>query len=339
MQNLNKIQKGQPDYHIPLNENADELDRRQGIHAPAIHLANGTYKGVDLTPLYLSEVSQGEYPTIYDWLRARIRAEDWHKLNIHDYIPFMTTQGIPVKAEIVAIDPYYDWGDGAEYTVAGAASRIPHNIMFCTKDCLPDPYMMNRINYNNGTSVNASPYQASDLEARLNSKQKNVPNAAAANPALISADYRTAGGILHTFPQALQNVLMQPRLLIPTRYLATALLTDDTGWAWNTLDKLRLPFEFEVYGSNMWGTLNPAAPGNSKGGFIELPGFENGKSRIKMIGDGGTTRTNWWLASASGGSATGFARRLLALPSALRRASISFNLIIAPPCAARGGFT
>jgi hypothetical protein len=266
--------------------------------APAIHLSKRTFRCADLTPLYESEVYQSQYSTIWDWINARIAAEDWHGLDIGDYIPLVLPGNILFKQQIAGINTYKRYGD--------VEPGAPAHIDFISKDCHPDAIPMNRVNFNNGTTVNASPYLASELEARLNSKQKSVVTSAAATPAMAAVDYRTTG-ILDKLPQALRDVIKTKRALLPTRYTAGSLLIDDNSWAWFDLGPLWIPFEMEVYGTNMWGTLLAANPGFSIGGFVQYPIFDCNMERVKGIGDGGA-RTHWWLGSARGGNSTHFAR-------------------------------
>jgi hypothetical protein len=146
---------------------------------------------------------------------------------------------------------------------------------------------------------------ASDIHARLNNLNTQVPNSAVANPAMVAAGYTTTG-ILNTLPADLRAVIIPKRVLAPTRFLSGQLLIDDNSWAWVDLGLLWLPFDMEVYGANMWGSLVPANPGHSMGGFVQYPIFACNMKRVKHAGDGGP-RTNWWLASAGGGISTSVA--------------------------------
>jgi hypothetical protein len=100
--------------------------------------------------------------------------------------------------------------------------------------------------------------------------------------------------------------MIQKRALLPSRYTAGALLTDDNSWAWQNAGFLWLPSEVEIYGMNAWGSITPANPGWNTGGFVQYPLFANNMKRVKGAGDGGV-RSSWWLLSARGGSSTGFA--------------------------------
>jgi len=269
------------------------------ILAPAIHIANRIYEGVDLTGLYQSEVYETEFPTIFDWIKARIEAEDFSFLNVGDYIPVMTKDGILLKEQIAGINTYKNYGDAPTPEIDSTPVRT--HIDFISKDCHPKTMYMNRVNYNNGTTVDGSPYLASELEAILNSKQKSVPNATTATPAMVAADYRTSG-ILNTLPDELIKVISPKRVIIPRRFTAGSLLTDDNSWDWKDLSPLWIPFEMEVYGCGMFGSPS----GYAKGGFQQYPIFSCNMARVKGAGDGGG-RSHWWLGSAAGGNSTNFA--------------------------------
>ena len=257
-------------------------------------LHNRIYPGVDLQEKFQSEIFNG-YSTPWDWIADRIYGvlgKPYYKgILVNDFIPlvFDTTHA---KMEVAGINTYHRYGD----------TEVPPHIDFISGDCLPDPYVYNRVNYNNGTTVSPSPWLASDLHARLNSLQKNVPNSAAANPAMVSVDYRTTG-IFNRLPAALQAVIVEKRLLLPSRYTAGSLLIDDNSWAWQNAGKLWIPAEMEVYGTKMWGSTVSPNHGFPDGGFVQYPIFAQNMKRVKGAGNGGV-RSNWWLLSAYGGNST-----------------------------------
>ena len=256
----------------------------------AEQIANRRYPGVDLTVKFAGEIGS---TNVWTWIKQRIDAAEmdgYEGLNIHDYIPFVAGGNV-IKAEIGGIDTYYNYGDTA----------VPHHIDFISRDCWPDTHVFNKVNYNNGTSVSPSPWLASDLYAWLNSLAMQVPNATTANPAMVDVDY-SATGVYDKLPAELKAVIVQKRALLPSRYTAGSLLTDDNSWAWADMGKLWIPSEIEVYGCEHWGSKN----GYSSGGFQQYPIFATNMKRVKGAGDGGT-RAYWWLLSANGGYATNFA--------------------------------
>ena len=258
----------------------------------AEQIANRVYPGIDLTVKYAAEIAAEPYNSdAWAWIKARIQAADYTGLHIGDYIPFVAGGNV-IKAEIGGIDTYYNYGDTA----------VPHHIDFISRDCWPEAHIFNKVNYNNGTSVSPSPWLASDLYAWLNSLAMQVPNATTADPAMVAVDY-SATGVYDKLPAELKAVIVQKRALLPSRYTAGSLLTDDNSWAWADMGKLWIPSEIEVYGCEHWGSKN----GYSSGGFQQYPIFATNMKRVKGAGDGGT-RASWWLLSADGGGSARCAR-------------------------------
>jgi hypothetical protein len=295
MENLKEIQRGQTNWTEPYNENVAELEKRHGISAPAIDIANRLYDGVDLSVKFTSEILIPPHNgSPWSWIRARIRAGNFEGINVGDFIPF-TAAGNHYLSEVAGINTYKRQGDTTDVIMG-------NHIDFITRDCHPDTFQMNRVNYNNGIAdgAQAVPFLSSELFQRLNSRQGNVPTSAAATPAIASADFRTTG-IFHTLPADLRAVIVEKRVLAPTRRLAANLLIDDTSWAWNNIGMLWLPFEVEVFGTKHWGSKT-----GHEGGFLQYPIFASRMDKIvKGAGHEGV-RSTWWLASAAGGNSTAF---------------------------------
>ena len=267
-----------------------EIDRASGSVDVVRAMANRLYDGADLTVVFAAEIAAAPYSgNVWAWIKGRAQAGNFEGLNVGDYVPFAAA-GNAIKAEVAGIDTYYNYGDAA----AG------HHIDFISRDCWPELKVFNRVNYNNGTSVSPSPWLASELHAWLNSVQKQVPNAETANPALVTADYRTTG-VLARFPAALQNAIVSKRMLLPSRYTAGSLLTADNVWTWEDAGKLWVPSEIEVHGVEHWGSKN----GFSGGSYQQYPIFAQNMKRVKGAGDGGE-RAYWWLSTAIGGGSVGF---------------------------------
>lgn len=280
MDNINKLNVGGKDYNV------EDTDARRALGSMG---GNPSALGADLSQAFATEIAG--FPSIWAWIQARIKAANFTGLYVGDYIPF-SAAGNNYKAEIAGIDTYYRYGD----------QEVGHHIDFITRDCHPDTHVWNKVNFNNGLAAEKSPWLCSDLYAWLNSKAMNVPNAASADPATVAVDY-TASGVLNTLPSTLAAVIVEKRALVPIRHTAGQLLIDDNSWEWKNVGKLWLPYEVEVYGCGMWGTINPANPGYSTGGFVQYPIFANNMRRIKGVGDGGA-RSSWWLASVRGGYST-----------------------------------
>jgi len=269
----------------PLLDNAkrglDELLALADIY-------NRIYAGVDLAIKFAAEIAAVPYSgDVWAWIKARIQAANFTGIYIGDYIPF-TAGGNTIKAEVAGIDTYYNYGDTA----------VGHHIDFISRDCWPDTHVFNKANYNNGTTVSPYPWLASDLYAWLNSLAMDVPNATTATPALVSVDYSTTG-VYDKLPTALKAVIVTKRLLLPSRYTAGSLLTDENNWSWANAGKIWIPSEVEVYGMEHWGSKN----GFSGGGFQQYPIFATNMKRVKGAGEGGV-RSHWWSLSADSGNST-----------------------------------
>lgn len=144
------------------------------------------------------------------------------------------------------------------------------------------------------------PWLSCDLYLYLNSLKGHVPNGTGTNPRVKLVDY-TNDGVWSKMPEALKNVIVTKRVLLPKRYSASGVLSSDNSWGWENAGKLWIPSEMEVYGTAVWGNS-----GYGTGGFVQYPYFKCNMRRVKGLGDGGG-RGNWRLLSASAGSTSSFA--------------------------------
>ena len=255
-----------------------------------LQMANRLYEGKNLEAHFAGEIAAFD-GDVWAWVRARVRSGNFRGINVGDFIRFITYDEHDFVAEIAGINTYKNYGFGE--------NSVSNHIDFITRDCHPTPFVWNRVSYNNGTIVSETPWLGSDLYARLNSLQMNVPNSSAANPAMVNADYRNTG-ILTTLPEALRNVIIEKHALIPRRFTQGNLLVEDNGWDWRLIGKLWLPSEIEVYGCRQWGSNASPNQGLSSGGFQQYPIFTNNMRRVKRAGEGGE-RTSWWLVVSRGG--------------------------------------
>ena len=260
-----------------------------------LQVANRLYVGQDLTVKHAVEISSFASP--WDWIQARIKAGNFTDINVEDFIPLTITGGIVFMMEVAGINTYRRYGD----------VEIGNHIDFISRDCHPDTMRFNPVNYNNGTTVDATPWLASELYHRLNSLSGSVPSATTVGggATLTAVNFATTG-VLDKLPASLRNVIVQKRVLLPTRNSTTLLLIDDNSWVWKDAGLLWIPSEMEVYGANMWGSLVPATPGHSTAGFVQYPIFANNMKRVKGAGHNGG-RATWWLSAARGGGSTRFA--------------------------------
>lgn len=141
------------------------------------------------------------------------------------------------------------------------------------------------------------PWMASDLYLFLNSLAGQIPNSTGLNPAVKHVDY-TQGGVYYYLPTALKNVIVEKRILLPKRYSASGLLSDDNSWGWDNIGKLWLPTEAEVYGIPVWGGKGGYAVGGSA---VQYPIFIGNMNRLKHRNGG---RYSWWVLSVYSGKTT-----------------------------------
>jgi hypothetical protein len=241
------------------------------------------YDGENLTVRFAAAIHGQFGGNPWAWIQSRIRNGNYNWLRVGDYIPF-EFDGLTYHAEIAAKDIY-------------RGGAIPHHIEFVTRELLPETTRFNPANFNNGTGVDTNPFLASELFLKLNSQQGQVPNATTANPAMMTADFRTTG-IFHRLPQQLRDVIVPKIVRVPRRFLSGQLLTANNESDIKDIGRLWLPFETEIYGS--------VRNDGHEDALIQFPLFDTLERRIKFT-NATTTAAWWWLASALGGSSTAFA--------------------------------
>lgn len=254
---------------------------------------NRIYDGRDLTKVFANEIAK--YSDEWAWIKARISAANYEGLYVGDYIPVTMNAGTVggasiaqqiFQCQIAGIDTYTGCGD----------TEIGHHIDFISREVIDSTVTWNPENNNNGTSVQANPWLASQAYAYLNGV--NNYTTSAYNNVAHGGDY-SAGGILQLLPTKLTNLIVTKRNLLDSRYNSTKLLTYSTTWAWGDMGKLWLPNEIEVYGTQIRSNLgyaqgywNPEA--NITVAYPIYLG--SGRNRIKRVSSGG--RSRWWLSSA-----------------------------------------
>ena len=229
----------------------------------ALAIICGTYDGVDLTVKFADEIAN--YPDEWAWIQARLDSGDLSGLHIHDYIP-INAMGERHEAQIAGINTYKGCCD----------TQVKTHIDWITRDCLSQTVQWNTSNINNGNATNANPFLVSNLHSWL------------------------VGTVYPTLDAKLKNVIKDKRMHVPNRYTSGATLTDDNSGHWDSLDKLWVPFEGEIFDDTVWSTK-----GHGNWHAVQYPIFANSyKARIKGAGPGGD-RTHWWEASAYSGNSTG----------------------------------
>ena len=270
----------------------------------AKEIADRTYKGVNLAEKHSIEISDSYANDAWAWIKARTQAGNFEGIHIGDYIPFslsagtVATYAIPAtsaNAVVMGINTYKGYGDTA----------VGNHIDFKFDRAINKTIPFQTVNYNNGGATYKSPYMSSIVYAVLNGVN-NVKTDNFGGHSL-GAD-ASAGGILQLLPTAMQNVLIQKRLYIPTRYSASGALTEDNGGEWNNVGKLFILFEPEIYDcGNCWGGSSSVEIGRSSMGMTQYPIFANTCNYGGRVAttNGTTARVSQWLASARAGYTAG----------------------------------
>lgn len=99
------------------------------------------YNGVDLTAKFADEIAASPYNgDAWAWIKARIKAGNYTGIHVKDFMPFTTTNGVTLNAEIAGIDTYRNYGDNA----------VGRHIDFICRALWPILKPINPVNYNNG---------------------------------------------------------------------------------------------------------------------------------------------------------------------------------------------
>ena len=243
---------------------------------------------IDLTVKFADEIKG--YSDEWAWMKARKNNGDYKGMHVGDYIPITCSNGYVLKAQIAGINTYTGYGD----------QQVGNHIDFICKELWNDLHVMNKVEYNNGNANSPSPFLASDLNYWLNSMSGTVPNSESDSSVTTEVDY-TTGGVLYYLPDKLKNQIITKRILLPSRYTAGQVLTNDNSWAWQSTGKLWVPSEVEMYGAPCWGNS-----GYGTGGFVQYPLFAYSINRVKLKG-ASKDRFYWWLLSARAGNSAAFA--------------------------------
>ena len=256
---------------LDANGNLTDSGKKTSDFASAVNLdalnqiAAGIYEGVDLTVKFADEIAN--YADEWAWVQARLDAHDVSGMLPGDYIPIVVGTETH-QAQIAGINTYYDTCD--------SGYEVKYHIDWITRDCYGGATVKwNTTDNNNGSSAEASPFLASNLNSWLNS---------------------TLYGLLEA---KLKAVIKEKRILAPTRYQNGQTLTDDNSWAWKTTGKLWVPYETEIFDNVQWSTKGFGESQN-----VQYEIFRNSyRARRKKQGPTGA-RANWWTASAYSGNAS-----------------------------------
>lgn len=207
-------------------------------------------------------------------LHTMAQAHDAGGLRIGDYMTVTPTRGsvnrgADMVARLAGIGHNYQFSDTACPWALWFVIDSPVDMTGSSYAVNTSYIPWNTSNTNNGTSSEKRPYLASNLHRW------------------------ELGEFLPSLPAALQDVLVNHRILFETRYSGSGALSDSTGWDWGDAGKVFSLSETEVYGQCVWGTK-----GYSVGCDAQLPLFRDSRYRLS----GG--RVNWWLRSVGSGSSS-----------------------------------
>ncbi len=206
-------------------------------------------------------------------LQARIKAGNLSGIHVGDFKTITLTTGEVVVMEVAGPDQYYR---------CGYPTEIGHHVDFISRDCLAGTKLFNDTNTNNGTAAEPNPWRASKLFQTLNDE---------------------TSGVFATLPADLKPCIIEKIALLEHRYSDAGALDSDTGWDWNTMGKLWVPTEVEVFGNTFWSDGDAGWTGGG-GCNLQYPIFIGGaKHIIKGAGNGGG-RCSWWEATAHRQSST-----------------------------------
>lgn len=223
--------------------------------------AQGIYTGRNLADVFDAEIAK--YADEWEWMKDRISMAFYKGLYVADFIPLTLTDGEYLEQQIAGIDTYHKSTD----------QNVGHHIDFVSRNCLSETIKWNTSNNNNGRSDNPSPYMCSYVKNYL----------------LVT--------IFPKFPESARSVISEKRTFVESRYSEGGIIEDSNSWSAQTIGKLWIPSEFEIFSSVIFGTK-----GYSSGQQIQYPIFSKSyKNRIKKLGNSGGICT-WWTSTVRSGS-------------------------------------
>ena len=231
-----------------------------------------TYAGRSLATVFADEIAG--YSDVWAWLRARVRAGNFERIRIGDWIDVLLTgENQTVRYLVGAVDPYYQCADQSK----------GHHIAMVPKT----PVVVNDAEWQ--TTSGTYLYWASEDHANNNGTAEQ------AAPYLVSNLHEWETDVYYPkLPDAVKAVILNQRMLLETRYSSSGLLTDSTSWSWLDMGPVWSLSETEVYGQCVWGTK-----AYSVGLDCHFPLFRLSKDRLQG------SRINWWLRSVASGSSSG----------------------------------
>lgn len=205
-----------------------------------------------------------ELKETWENLQVRIKAGDLKGIHIGDYKSIVFTTGELVVMEVSGIDQYYRCGDPTHY--------VGHHVDFISRNCLSALSSFNDTPINNGNATSPNPWRASMLFSFMN-------------------DLTT--GIYAKLPENLKTRIIEKVACLEYRYSPTETLNNDNGYFWESMGKLWLPSEVEIFGTSFFSDYKSGRIGGG-GCNLQYPIFKGGAKHL-IKGPGTTTgRCAWW---------------------------------------------
>lgn len=253
----------------------------------AMQIADGVYRGADLTVRFADEIAAAPYSgDAWAWIKARAQAGNYSGIHVFDWIPF-TADNHDYQAQIAGINTFTGSGD----------TPIGNHIDFITKELWHVKRSMNLVQLNIGAylpdgTLEYCEWMIADLKHYLNSETGyTITNAA--QHTVESVDY-TDTGVYLFLPAELKNAIIEKRSDLLGRYATYGDATEPNKIEWRNIGKLWLPTEYELMGLDTIRSTNTMAP---RAYAAQYPIFiGNAGSRLKKLG---TDSCKWWTMSAS----------------------------------------
>ena len=235
------------DLEADMGSAEDRLDAIEDTDlVRAQQVDNNLYAGRNIATSCATEISDGNYANVWEYLKACATARSYGTLRIGDYAE-VTVGSNTYKYRIAAFD--YDLGTGSTEVTTGSLFMVPDKVF-------PTTVQWNTSNNNNGNSTSAHPYIVSNLH---------------------SYEINT---LLPTFPSEVRAVMKERVARLEKRYTNGSTLTESNGADWVNMGRLWSLSEVEVYGMLYWGSKDACTADT------QLPLFRDVRDRIRKTPDG-----------------------------------------------------
>lgn len=201
------------------------------------------HNGRDLTEVFTEE--QLDFDTPWDWLQARIDAEDFSGLMIGDYIPLVIDEK-DWKAVIIGINTYKGMGD------TGHVVDTHIDFWLISEETNRHPW--NNVNNNNSKNDTTPTLYTSEIYAWLNALKIDIVDNTAVPMTLTEVDH-TEDGFLLSLPEALQAKIVERYGPLLACYNSSQMVSGvDNFGLWGSHGKLWLLTALEITGNIIFAT-------------------------------------------------------------------------------------